>query len=151
MMQIRRATMADAEAIWRLHHRSVEALCAADYTPVQITNWVTHSTLEKQQKRLQHHRVFVAEEAKQMIGFVRWNPATNELCSLFVDPDFVRRGVASALMDIAHQDALARGVTEFWLDASLTAVPFYKATGWKPIKQMMHGELACVRMTKQLG
>ncbi|GJM42598.1 MAG: acyltransferase [Ardenticatenaceae bacterium] len=149
-MQIRKATLEDAEAIWRLHHRSVLSLCAADYTSEQIANWVQHSTLARQQARLKKHRVFVAEEEGHLIGFVRWNPATFELCSLFVDPDFVRRGVASALMETACQDARACGVTKFWLDASLTAVPFYTATGWQTIKQMMHGELACVRMTKQL-
>ncbi|WP_420629343.1 GNAT family N-acetyltransferase [Candidatus Leptofilum sp.] len=151
MMQIRVARVADAEAIWQLHNRSVLSLCAADYSLEQLADWVKHSTLARQQARLKKHCVFVAEEDDRLIGFVRWNPATNELCSLFVDPDFVRRGVASALMETACQDALACGVTKFWLDASLTAVPFYKATGWQTIKQMMHGELACVRMTKQLG
>ncbi|MCA9917247.1 MAG: GNAT family N-acetyltransferase [Anaerolineales bacterium] len=149
-MEIRAATLADAEAIWQLHNRSILALCVADYSQEKLADWVGHSTLARQQERLQKHRVFVAEQDSQLIGFVRWNPATNELCSLFVDPDFVRRGVASMLMETAREDALACGVTKFWLDASLTAVPFYQATGWQPSKQMMHGELACVRMTKQL-
>ncbi len=149
--KIRTATLADAEAIWQLHNRSVLALCAADYSQEQLANWVAHSTLARQQERLQQHRVFVAEQDGQLIGFVRWNPATNELCSLFVDPDFVRRGVATVLMETVSEDARACGVTQFWLDASLTAVPFYQATGWQTIKQMMHGKFACVRMTKQLA
>lgn len=150
-VQIREATLADAEPIWQLHNRSILALCADDYSPAQLADWVAHSTLARQQTRLQQHRVFVAEQEGQLIGFVRWNPATNELCSLFVDPDFVRQGVATALMDTACQDARACGVTEFWLDASLTAVPFYQATGWQPGKPMTHHGLACLRMTKQLG
>ncbi|WP_420640685.1 GNAT family N-acetyltransferase [Candidatus Leptofilum sp.] len=65
-------------------------------------------------------------------GCWRRRKRCHELCSLVVHPDFVRRGVATALMATACQDALACGATKFWLDASLTAVPFYKATSWQP-------------------
>ena len=149
-MIIRSATVADAPVIKQIHTRAVLMLCCADYTLEQLETWISQSTLQKQQRRLKQHRVFIAELVGKAVGFVRWNPATNELCSIFVDPDYVRLGVATKLMAHAAEDAVAHGVTAFWLDASLTAVPFYKATGWTFVKPMMHGTLACVRMTKQL-
>ncbi|MCP4419662.1 MAG: GNAT family N-acetyltransferase, partial [Chloroflexi bacterium] len=128
-MIIREAAVADAQAILRLHTRSVLTLCRADYTTEQLEGWVSNSTLEKYQFRLKKHRAYVAEQDGNTAGYVRWNPATNELCSIFVDPDYVRQGVATKLMATACEDAISHGVEAFWLDASLTAVPFYKAIG----------------------
>ncbi len=58
--------------------------------------------------------------------------------------------VATKLMKTAYDDAQSFGVKELWLDASLTAVPFYQAEGWEYVGQEMHGPLECVRMTRTL-
>ena len=150
-MIIRKATLDDAADILSLHNHSVLALCRDDYTPDQLQYWLSYSTLEKYQVRLKHHSSFVAEYNGKMIGYVRWNPQSNELCSIFVDPEYVRQGVATALMEVAYRDALSQGVREMWLFASLTAVPFYQAIGWRYVERSMRGDLECVRMTKRIG
>ena len=149
-MLIREATVDDTAAIMTLHERSVRGLCSADYTPEQIDGWLSRSTLERYQQRLQFHRSYIAELDREMVGYVRWNPATYELCSIFVHPDYVRRGIATLLMRTAYQDVNAHGVQDLWLDASLTAVPFYEVKGWEVVESGMHGILECVRMIKRL-
>jgi putative acetyltransferase len=149
-MAIRKANVADAQVIMNLHERSVLGLCADDYSQEQIKGWLAQSNLKKYQHRLKQHHSFIAEVDGKTAGYVRWNPETNELCSIFVDPDFVRQGIASDLMRIAERDALNLNVSEFWLDASLTAVPFYEDQGWTYVELSTHGPLECVRMTKQL-
>jgi putative acetyltransferase len=150
-MIIREAIVDDAQTIKELHDRSALELCRKDYTIKQLEEWVKYSTAEKYQIRLEIHRTFVAEVDGEMVGFVRWNPATNEVCSIFVDPDYTRQGIATKLMDKAYKDATSCGVEKLWLYASLTAVPFYKAAGWDYIEQTMRGSLACVRMEKSLA
>jgi GNAT superfamily N-acetyltransferase len=147
---IREATVGDALSMMRLHERSVLELCRDDYTPEQLKDWVSQSTLEKYKVRLENHRSYIAERDGKMIAFVRWNPETNELCSIFVDPGFTRQGIATELMEIAYEDARSYGVKDLWLDASLNAVPFYKAIGWDYVGLSTHGPLEGVRMTKQL-
>jgi putative acetyltransferase len=149
-MLIREASVDDALTILNLHKRSVLALCRNEYSPAQLNGWLEHSALEKYRLRLQSHRTFVAERDGEVVGYVRWNPATNELCSIFIDPDHVRQGVATELMQIVYHDAIDSGVTELWLDASLTAVPFYQVEGWTYVERMMHGPLESFRMTKEL-
>jgi putative acetyltransferase len=149
-MIIREARLEDAADLIRLHIRSVMALCRDDYTPDQLQDWISHSTLEKYQSRLEQHPSYIAEQDGKMIGYVRWNPETNELCSIFVDPDYVRQGIATALMEVAYQDAKSQDVVELWLYASLTAVPFYQAIGWQYVERTMRGLLNCVKMTKHL-
>jgi len=149
-MIIRESTVADAQEMKNLHERSVLELCSADYSPEQLEEWVNSSPLAKYQSRLVHHRSFIAEIGGIMVGYARWNPATNELCSIFVHPEHVRQGIATELMQIAYEDAQSFAVKELWLDASLTAVPFYEAEGWNTVGHEMHGPLECVRMTKAL-
>jgi putative acetyltransferase len=149
-MIIREATVVDALAVLKLHERSVRALCHADYTPEQLDGWLRNSTLEKYRERLKKHRSFIAERDGNIVGYVRWNLATNELCSIFVDPLHVRQGIATKLMEIASEDAISHGAVDLWLDASLTAVPFYEAIMWEYVELKMHGLLECVRMTKSL-
>ncbi|MCP4603331.1 MAG: GNAT family N-acetyltransferase [Proteobacteria bacterium] len=148
---IREAKVDDSLAIWKLHDRSVLELWRDDYTQEQIDNWVRNSTLEKYQKRLKIHRSFVAEIDDKIVGYVRWNPATNELCSIFIDPNHVRQGIATKLMRTAYKDVVSHSVNDLWLDASLTAVPFYESEGWEYVEQKMHGPLECIRMIKSLG
>jgi GNAT superfamily N-acetyltransferase len=150
-MNIRKAKVDDAYEIMKLHERSVLGLCEADYSAEQLKGWIQNSTLEKYHKRLRLHRSYIAEKDGQTVGYVRWNPATNELCSIFIDPNYVRQGIATELMEIAYADAMQNGVTEMWLDASLTAVPFYEVEGWLYVEERMHGLLECVRMTKKLS
>ena len=149
-MKIREAKVDDAEEIKELHDRSALISCRNDYTTEQLDEWVKYSSVEKYRKRLEIHRTFVGEIEGKIVGFVRWNPGTNELCSIFVDPDHARQGIATKLMEMAYEDVASRGVDKLWLIASLTAVPFYKAEGWQYMEQTMRGTMECVRMEKEI-
>jgi putative acetyltransferase len=150
-MVIREAYPEDAQSIKDLHDRSVLVLCRSHYTSDQIEEWVKFSPLEKYRERLLFQRTFVAEIDGRIIGYVRWNPATGELCSIFIHPDHTRQGIATQLMKKAYQDVHAAGQNNLWLYASLNAVPFYRKEGWTYVEQVMRGSLACVRMEKVLS
>jgi ribosomal protein S18 acetylase RimI-like enzyme len=85
-----------------------------------------------------------------MLGYVRWYPETNELCSICVEPKFARQGIGAKLMEYACEDAKEHQVDKMWLDSSLTAVPFYKTLGWVCVGLREDGPLDYVRMEKDL-
>ena len=150
-MMIREAQVDDALEIMELHERSVLGLCQDDYTLEQLQEWVSQASLKVYQLRLENHRTWIANGDEGIIGYVRWNPMSNELCSVYVDPGCTRQGIGTKLMTIACEDAAAYGVKEMWLDASLTAVPFYKILGWQTKEKRMHGSLPCLRMTRTIN
>jgi hypothetical protein len=53
-------------------------------------------------------------------------------------------------MKTAYEDVISYWEKELWLNASLTAVPFYESEGWETVERTMHGSLACVKMIKYL-
>lgn len=149
-MMIRKAVFADVVVLKELHDRAVLELCRNDYAPEQLQGWIDRSPLEKYYWRLETQRIFVAEKAGRMLGYVRWYPETNELCSICVEPEYARQGIGATLMEYACQDARDRGVGKLWLDASLTAVPFYLSLGWEKGAASTEGPLESLRMTKEL-
>ncbi len=50
--------------------------------------------------------------------------------AFFIDPDWARRGVASAILNACEAAALAEGFTSLSLAATLTGVAFYRRHGF---------------------
>jgi GNAT superfamily N-acetyltransferase len=80
-------------------------------------------------------RMYVAEEDGSVIGFATWAWAaqaggTIELEDLFVDPDWRRRGIATALVGHIVDVLRARGVRCLEVTANSHAEGFYSAAGF---------------------
>jgi GNAT superfamily N-acetyltransferase len=77
-------------------------------------------------------RTYVAEEDGVLAGFATWSatPGGAELEDLFVDPAYMRRGIATALVARITDVLRARGVRQIEVIASLYAVGFYRAAGF---------------------
>jgi|SRR3569833_2183490 len=85
-------------------------------------------------KDTEGEKILVAEEDSTLAGFISmWLP-DNFIHHLFVNPNFMKRGIGKALLDA--------GVTMFDSPATLkclklnqNALDFYKALGWKIIAE----------------
>ncbi len=151
---IRPAEAADAAPVIEIHSRSVQELCSGDYTARQIEVWAGKRTPEDMASRIAMHPYFVAEFNGKLLGYAAYSLNSNELLSIFVDPDYTRQGVASALMNELLADARSSGLTTLWLDSSLTAVPFYEKAGFTTSVETIHifdgVLLECLRMELSL-
>ena len=125
-------------------------LCKDDYTLDQLKSWINKSPLEKYIWRLERQRIFIAELKGQMVGFVRWLPGEKMLCSICVEPTFARQGIATRLMEYVYEDARNLHVPDLWLEASLSAIPFYEALGWEKAAGAVEGPLEGIKMVKRL-
>ena len=77
-------------------------------------------------------RTYVAEEDGSLAGFATWIEAggTIELEDLFVDPGWMRRGIATALVTRIVDVLRARGVERLEVTANPHALGFYSAAGF---------------------
>ena len=77
-------------------------------------------------------RTYVAEDEESVVGFATWIEAGGvfELEDLFVDPGWMRRGIATALVNRIAQVLRARGVERLEVTANTHVMGFYRAAGF---------------------
>jgi GNAT superfamily N-acetyltransferase len=77
-------------------------------------------------------RTHVAEEDGMLVGFATWAEiaCSIELEDLFVDPDYMRRGIATALVTRIAEVLRARGAERLEVTANPHALDFYRAVGF---------------------
>ncbi|MFC2082526.1 GNAT family N-acetyltransferase [Candidatus Bipolaricaulota bacterium] len=73
--------------------------------------------------------LYVAEEGKEIVGVLRGRE--NVLASLFVHGDHHRKGVGRKLVEHFERDSREQGVEWIRVAATMFAVPFYQAMGYK--------------------
>jgi GNAT superfamily N-acetyltransferase len=80
-------------------------------------------------------RTQVAEESGLVVGFATWAETDDgmELEDLFVDPDWMRRGIATALVTRIIDVLRSRGADTLEVTASPDALAFYRAAGFVDI------------------
>ena len=147
---VRQATTDDAAQMLDLRIRSIQALSNDHYSEDQIAAWIGIRSAEDYQKWIGLSPFFVCMLGKNVVGYAAYNPRSQELLAVYVDPDYVRQGVATSLVEALLTHAREHSVDSLWLDASLNAVPFYKAVGFAPVKETTHAfdgvPLECLRM-----
>lgn len=79
-------------------------------------------------------KVWVAVEQGHRVGFAAVYENDNFLHSLFVDPQWQRRGVGSALLDVAEAAFSGTGALKC-LAANKPAQAFYHQRGWQVISR----------------
>ena len=77
-------------------------------------------------------RTLVAEEDGSLVGFATWAEiaGTMELEDLFVDPGYMRRGIATALIGRTAEVLRARGAERLEVTANPHALGFYRSAGF---------------------
>jgi len=77
-------------------------------------------------------RTHVAEEDGSVVGFATWaeTAGTIELEDLFVDPGYMRRGIASTLVSRIAEVLRTRGAQSLEVTANPHALGFYRAAGF---------------------
>jgi putative acetyltransferase len=153
LVGIRRAQLEDAEAIWSTHRAAVLGLTAPEYTPDQIAAWLDLAPDDFRAAMRERGGVFfVAEAAGEVVGFAAVRG--DEARAVYVRPDAVRRGIGTRLLDAVEREVRASGGAFVTCEASLNAVPFYRANGYVELgphaRNVRSVELPFVRMTKDL-
>ena len=130
-MVLRAYRSADCPALAELFYQTVHQVNIRDYTQEQVDAWATGQVdLERWDRELREHRTVVAWEDGLIVGFGDMDK-TGYLDRLFVHKDFQGRGIATAICDALEGESAA---SRLWVQASLTARPFFEGRGYRVVK-----------------
>jgi GNAT superfamily N-acetyltransferase len=93
--------------------------------------------------------ILVATEGDVIVGTA--SLGRDQVHAVFVHPASQGRGIGKRLMEAVESEARARGERELILYASLSAVAFYEANGWRTVREHRDGDALLVVMTKPLS
>ncbi len=132
-MYIRRMYPTEGKRLAELLYSSVHTLCTYDYSPEELDAWVPRQMdMKKFSASLFRSINWVMAENGKIIGFICIE-RDGYVNRLFTHPEYVRRGVASALLKNAEDWARKHGIKRIRLAASKTGCGFYKKQGYKPV------------------
>ena len=129
---LREATMADADAIWKVRYSVTENRLA----PGRISNEDLRGGLEDT------GRGWVIEVDGSVEAFAIGNAQSGNIWALFVLPEAQNRGYGSSLHDVMVNWLREQHVPLLWLTTSQTtkACGFYERRGWKRVSLLNDGQ-----------
>jgi len=172
---LRPATHEDAPRLMPLIERSVLTLQAPDYSRSQLEA-ALGTVYGVDMALIVDGTYYVVEAEGKIVGCGGWSRRATlfgvhklvrddtglkpgidpaRIRAFFIDPDWARQGIASAILGACEAAALAEGFTSLSLAATLTGVAFYRRHGFLDGKTfdtpLPNGEgMALVAMEKKL-
>ena len=128
---LRKATVNDAPRMFDIRKHSILELAPRGMTVPQSEEWASRLTLDIMIQRFGIAEFWIAEVDSVIVGWV--GIRGDEIYGLYVDPQFVNKGIGSSLLRLAEEIMLAQGFTSAWLDASWNAEAFYFRQGYTPL------------------
>jgi N-acetylglutamate synthase-like GNAT family acetyltransferase len=147
-VEIRRATLTDADGISRTVIRTLRETNAQDYAPEIIDAVVFNFTPERVTSLIENRQVYVAMVCGKIVGTASLQGSV--VRTVFIDPDHQGKGIGSRLMDTIESVAQAKSISSLSVPSSLTAEGFYKKLGYNPVREVLYGNERTIVMMKQL-
>lgn len=132
-MPIRKADRADAPAIQRVIHRSLEQVNTRDYPEQVIRFMVRHYSLEHIEAIIDRGDQFLLEEEGRVV--LTGGLSGNEIIGLFSEPTVMGHGHGRRMMTYLEEELRSREAGEVILYASVTARSFYEGLGYRVVAE----------------
>ena len=138
MLTIRPYRESDAESVGRLIARTYSEFNLSFATPEELGKLLgpfRHAWSAEPAHReaiaqvIRAPLVFVAEDGDEIVGVLRGRK--ERLASLFIRGDRHRRGIGRRLVEQFEQECIHQDVTVLRVAATLYAIPFYTALGYR--------------------
>ncbi|HRX82901.1 MAG TPA: GNAT family N-acetyltransferase [Pirellulaceae bacterium] len=135
MLTIRSYKSDDAAELLGLFRSTVREINSVDYDPVQIGAWASEEIdIQEWHIRFAGRFAYVALLDGRIVGFADMT-TDGYLDRLFVSAQHQRQGVAKTLLAKLKSDASRSGIAEISTEASITAKPFFEASGFAILRK----------------
>src|SRR5262245_7709524 len=155
---IRRATVGDVDKIAEAHLDSIRTIGSQYYSSEIVEDWCAEIKGDLYLQAMDQGEVFfiAVSDNNEVLGFSshRIDDGIHGV-SVYVSSKAARQGLGSALLHEAEASAIAANASNIEIDASLAALAFYVANGFKEISHGDHHlssgrSMPCIFMRKHL-
>lgn len=161
-VEYRRARRSDADAIAAAHLDSIASIGGRFYAPEVVRDWQAGLAGDRYVAAMDRGEAFYValgslEGSPAVLGFASHRVEDGQhRTAVYVRGAAARRGVGSTLFRLAEDEAVRQGAVSLHVAASLAAVQFYAANGFREVGRGEHRlrsgrPMACVFMEKLLA
>lgn len=148
-MIIRKFCQADAINVSNVIRRSLALLNSKDYSDENIKFMVEHFSPQTVLDLAAKREMFIAVVDSKIAGTGSLQNGT--IYSLFVDPDYVGKGIGTKLMNKLEETAKSNHIDVLKVPSSITAIGFYMRLGFVKEKEVFSKKSGLtIHMTKKL-
>lgn len=145
-MNVREATLRNADAVRAVHRDSIEGLGPAGYDEEQVAAWAEGCESADYEAAIESDEQYfvVAEDGVDVVGFGSLTfdspehyeaTVDAEVTGVYVHPSVAREGVGSRIYADLERRARASGIRTLGLSASRNAVAFYESHGYERVRE----------------
>lgn len=151
---IRKATAADATAVWQIRSAAIRLQCRGFYPEDLLERW-TDGQMTDRFVKVVADKFYVATVLDDVVGTGMICLETGQVDAIFVRPDMMRHGVGRSMLVFLERLGSDAGLTELVLSSTLNAAAFYRQCGFVGdtigVYQSPRGfTLDCIPMSKAL-
>ena len=155
MLELRKATVDDVDQIWSVRTLAIKIGCLGHYFDDDVQQWANLTIHSGFSKVIAEAKAYVIANDQQVAGFGFLDPATSEICGIFVHPEFQGRGLGRQILSALEAEAKQVELKSLWLAATLNAEPFYISAGFNSQGRSKWNhpngfQLDCAKMSKDL-
>lgn len=137
-MEFREYKDTDLHAVMDLFYVTVHEVNKNDYSEEQLDAIAPKAANEYHwEKSLEKNHTIVVEEDDKLIAFGNIGK-TGYLDRLYVHPDYLRKGIASKLVEELEEYAKKHGSHVINVTASITSKPFFESKGYAVIEEQIN-------------
>lgn len=148
-LYIRRATLADAEAISHVIIQTLEEVNAKDYPKSVINAVIKNFSAEQIAEKMKQRKIFVIMEKNNIIGTASLEG--DLVRTVFVLPSKQGKKAGSLLMHYLEEVARKENIACLTVSSSITAEGFYQKLGYSALRSQYYGEERTIIMKKKLS
>lgn len=137
-MEFREYKNTDLHAVMDLFYVTVHEVNKNDYSEEQLDAIAPKDANEYHwEKSLEKNHTIVVEEEDKLIAFGNIGK-TGYLDRLYVHPDYLRKGIASKLVEELEEYAKKHGSHVINVTSSITSKPFFEFKGYAVIEEQIN-------------
>lgn len=135
-LKIRGMRLSEFNTVAKLIYDSVHTLCTNEYTPQELDAWVPPDMhMPAFRSSLSRCYAIVALHGREIVGFMS-TERDGYVNRLYTRPDWVNKGVATALLENTQNWAMKHNIRFLTLESSKSAEAFYTKCGFEKIGEI---------------
>lgn len=122
----------DALKLASLFYSTIHEINIQDYTPEQVDAWAPPLStwdMGKWDSSFKNKFIVVAEDKTELAGFGELEP-NGHIDRFYISKNFIGKGVGKEIYSRLEKEALKNFLPELFVEASITAKPFFEKLGF---------------------